>query len=93
MPQARAHVLIGGIVQGVSFRYACQHEAAKYKTITGWVRNTWDGDVEAVFEGEKKEVEAMVAWCHKGPVSADVRKVEIDWQQPAGQFKTFSIRP
>jgi len=93
MPNARAHVEITGTVQGVGFRFSCLREAGKHTTITGWVRNTWDGGVEAVFEGDRKEVEAMVAWCHEGPVSADVRKVDVDWQKPTEEFKGFNIRP
>ena len=91
MARARAHVVVQGMVQGVGFRYSCVHEAQR-RRLTGWVRNTYDGDVEAVFEGEKPDVEDMVAWCHEGPVSADVRGVEVGWQAPTGEFRSFTIK-
>jgi acylphosphatase len=49
---ARAHVHITGKVQGVFFRQETSGLAEEIG-IKGWVRNTSDGGVEAVFEGEK----------------------------------------
>ena len=61
----RAHVYISGRVQGVSFRWNTQHKAQQLG-LTGWVRNVWDGRVEAVFEGPEHLVKEAVAWCHHG---------------------------
>ena len=55
-------MIISGRVQGVGFRASCQREAAALG-LTGWVRNRWDGAVEALFEGEAAAVDAMLAWC------------------------------
>jgi acylphosphatase len=79
----RAHVFVSGLVQGVSFRwYAIQH--ARRAGVGGWVRNLHDGRVEAVFEGRRADVEAMVAWCHDGPPAARVRAVDVAWEDPEG---------
>ena len=43
----------------------------------GWVRNTWEGTVEAVFEGAPEAVERLVAFAHGGPSSARVERVEV----------------
>jgi len=59
--------------------------------VTGWVRNLRDGRVEAVFEGEKKNVEAMLAFCYKGPSGAMVRDVEVSWEEPKGELEGFQI--
>ena len=91
MVEARARVVVQGTVQGVGFRYSCVQEAQR-RGLTGWVRNTYGGDVEAMFEGERTEIEDMIAWCHEGPISADVRRVEVDWEPPTGEFKGFSVR-
>jgi len=91
MARKRAHVVVHGLVQGVGFRYSCYHEAAR-NNVTGWVRNAWDGTVEAVFEGDEEDVETMIAWCRRGPISADVRSVEVDWSEPTGEFDSFGIR-
>ena len=90
MEKVRAHVFIEGRVQGVFFR-ANTREEASLLGLTGWVRNCWDGRVEAVFEGEREKVEKVIAWCKKGPPGAMVRDVEINWEQVTGEYDTFSI--
>ncbi len=91
MPQERAHVLVSGRVQGVSFRYYTVQEA-QAAGVDGWVRNLWDGRVEAVFEGDTDAVQHMVAWVQQGPSSAQVENCEIDWQEPVGEFDSFRVR-
>ena len=86
----RAHVVISGRVQGVCFRAYTVDEATAVG-IAGWVRNTSDGRVEAVFEGEKSAVETMIAWCRKGPPAARVNGVEVIWGEPQG-VQGFGIR-
>ena len=89
--KVRVHVFISGRVQGVFFRYETRLRAIR-NNVTGWVRNLPDGRVEAVFEGEKENVEAMIDFCHRGPPGAIVRKVEVIWEKPTGEFKSFQIR-
>jgi len=88
---ARAHVFVSGRVQGVFFRANTQAEAQR-RGVTGWVRNCFDGRVEAVFEGPKDKVQEMVAWCHKGPPFARVDKVEVLWEEYRGEFASFCVR-
>jgi acylphosphatase len=83
--QLRARVIIHGLVQGVWFRASTKDEADRLG-VTGWVRNLPDGSVEAVFEGEKKKVEEIVGWCHRGPAGAQVSKVDIIWEPSKGDF-------
>ena len=72
----RRRVLVSGHVQGVWFRETCRREADALG-VAGWVRNRWDGRVEAVFEGETEAVDAAVSWCRKGPRWASVRSVDV----------------
>jgi acylphosphatase len=88
--KARVHVLIEGRVQGVFFRAATRDEARKWG-LRGWVRNLPDGRVEGLFEGEKKTLEAMLAWCRKGPPYAYVDHLEIDWQPYQGDLMDFRV--
>ncbi len=90
MEKVRAHVFIEGRVQGIFFR-ANTREEASLLGLTGWVKNCWDGRVEAVFEGEREKVEKVILWCKKGPPGAMVRDVEINWEQVTGEYETFSI--
>lgn len=78
------HVYIQGKVQGVFFRSNTRGEAEKLG-VNGWVRNTNDGRVEALFEGEPDNVDAMVQWCHRGSSMADVKNVKVkELKKPVG---------
>jgi acylphosphatase len=89
--KVRAHVLVSGEVQGVFFRQETQ-ELANRLNVNGWVRNTHDDRVEAVFEGTEENVEELVEFCKKGPSYARVAKVEVSWENFVGEFKDFRIR-
>ena len=80
----RVRVFVSGRVQGVWFRGACQ-EQAHALGVTGWVRNAYDGRVEAVFEGPEAAVDRMVAWCHDGPRHAEVTRVDVQVETPTGE--------
>jgi len=82
--KARAHVFISGLVQGVFFRSETKRKAYAHH-VAGWVRNLPDGRVEGIFEGEEKDVEAMVAFCRRGPSGAVVRDIEVSWEAPKGE--------
>ena len=86
----RAHVFVSGRVQGVNFRWYTQQKAQELG-LTGWVRNLWDGRVEAIFEGEKKVVQRAVDWCHVGAPSARVEDVQVSYEEPSGDFSRFRI--
>ena len=90
MAKARAHLIIHGRVQGVFFRYSTK-EAADPLGVTGWVRNRRDGTVEVVAEGEKERVEELVNWCHHGPPHSRVTDVEVNWEDPTGEFDSFQM--
>lgn len=91
MENLRAHVIVHGRVQGVWFRQSTKDEALRLG-VHGWVRNLPDRTVEAVFEGEKRKVEEIVGWCHRGPAGAEVTAVDIAWERPRGEFAHFDIR-
>jgi acylphosphatase len=86
----RARVVVHGAVQGVFFRVETR-DRARTLGIGGWVRNTADGSVEAVFEGDDEPVESMVDWCGRGPLGARVDDVDVTWADPQGE-DGFSIR-
>ena len=66
MKTLRVHVIISGRVQGV-FYHANTRGKAKRIGVSGWVKNLSNGNVKAVFEGEKNKVDDMIEWCRKGP--------------------------
>jgi acylphosphatase len=87
---ARLHVLIEGRVQGVFFRASTRDEA-RARGLTGWVRNLPDGRVEALFEGDRRLLENMLAWCRQGPRYSYVDQVEVDWQSYQGDLMDFRV--
>ncbi len=90
MSKTRAHVFVEGRVQGVFFRAETQKQARRC-SLTGWVRNLYDGRVEAVFEGEEAEVARMLTWCHEGPPYARVEGVEVSTEPATGEFDSFEV--
>jgi acylphosphatase len=87
----RVHITISGKVQGVFFR-ANTKQKADQLGLSGWVRNTPDGTVEAVFEGDAHSLDEMVRWCHHGPSLAQVQNVKVEQQQTSNRFDGFSIK-
>jgi acylphosphatase len=81
--RVRSRVVVTGRVQGVFFRQSCAREARAAR-VSGWVRNVPDGTVEAVFEGEQLDVDALVAWCRTGPRAARVAHVQVTREEPEG---------
>jgi acylphosphatase len=87
----RVRVVISGRVQGVWFRGWMEQQAVR-RRLDGWVRNCWDGSVEAVFQGEGAQVDGMTEACWDGPQFAAVTEVEhfaYDDPVPPG----FVVRP
>ncbi|MBI3793523.1 MAG: acylphosphatase [Nitrospinae bacterium] len=87
---ARVHLTIKGRVQGVSYR-AYTVETANKLGLKGWVKNTPDGGVEAVAEGEKGALEKLAEWCKEGPQLANVKSVLVNWEPFVGEFDDFDI--
>jgi acylphosphatase len=84
METVRRRVLVSGRVQGVGFRVACAREAAA-AGLAGHARNLPDGRFEAVFEGAPAQVDALVAWCRRGPRGAVVRDVRVTGETVTGE--------
>ncbi len=91
MEEKRVHVIVRGWVQGVGFRASCARKANALG-LTGWVRNRGDGSVEALFEGPAGAVDEMIAWCHHGPIAAEVSSVEVRDAEPGPRERSFRIR-
>ncbi len=83
------NLLIKGKVQGVNYRAAAKSRAANL-ALTGWIKNTPEGDVEVTVTGEPEAIQQFIKWCRQGPPAAVVAGVEIR-PMPETPFLTFSI--
>ena len=86
----RVNAKIHGFVQHVGFRNFVRKNAVKLG-ITGWVKNNFDGTVEAVFEGDDGAVSEIIEKCKTGSLLSIVDKVEVREEEPRKEFDEFHI--
>jgi acylphosphatase len=84
------HAIIEGHVQGVSFRYFVLRRADALG-ISGWVRNTYQGQVEVMAEGNRLKLENLLSHLRIGPPSSFVSEVKPTWGKASGNYKKFSV--
>jgi acylphosphatase len=89
--KSRLNAIVSGRVQGVIFRYSTV-ENANSLGLSGWVRNTRDGRVEVLAEGEKEDLDRLLVFLRKGPSPAKVTSVDVKWDEYKGDFSSFKIR-
>ncbi len=90
-PETEAfRAVVRGRVQGVGFRYHAIRQARNLG-LRGAVRNTDDGSVEVIAEGDRAGLAAFVAWLRRGPAGAHVRDLEIAPIPPTGLYEDFDI--
>jgi len=78
-----------GHVQGVGFRYTAVSLARGYP-VTGWVKNLPDGRVLLTAEGERKDLDALIAEI-ESEMGGYVTRVEKTFLPATGEFSRFSI--
>jgi len=83
-------VLLSGRVQGVGCRYFVEEKANLYG-IKGYVRNTWDNNVEVVCQGSEKMLDIFIPKIKKGPAFARVDNVSIEEIQDSQEYSSFQI--
>ncbi len=87
----RLQAAVQGRVQGVSFRYYTQRRATELGLV-GYVRNTWDGSVEVVAEGQRSDLDKLLAILRVGPRAAVVTRVDVQWAAATNAFDRFEVR-
>lgn len=88
MDDARVHLFVSGMVQGVGYRYFAMRKANAYG-INGFAKNLVDGRVEVLAEGDRGLVEQFIADLRVGPMAAHVADIRIEWDKPSYEFKGF----
>lgn len=90
MTDSRFRATVTGRVQNVGYRNFAQNWAYQMG-INGYVRNTDDGDVEVVAEGPRAKLDRFLERLHEGPRSARVHDVLVTWEEPDGNYRSFTI--
>lgn len=86
------HLLVLGRVQGVGFRWYVR-EAARRRSLSGWVQNRADGSVELAAEGDEESVGALVDAVRSGPPGATVTEARELATEGLGALPSpFAIR-
>ncbi|MFN8588598.1 MAG: acylphosphatase [Candidatus Eisenbacteria bacterium] len=88
MPQL--HLLVGGRVQGVGYRWFCRQRAEQHD-VRGAVRNLTDGTVEVHAAGTRSALEAFRADVLAGPVHARVEPIMERWDEGEDSASGFRI--
>ena len=81
--------IIKGNVQGVGFRATAKLFAERLK-LTGFVRNLPDGNVELCAQGEKPQLEKLLAEL-KRQFSSSIEEIASDFHPPAKSYPDFKI--
>lgn len=87
----RVIIKVFGKVQGVFFRHSTKLMALEFG-LTGFVRNELDSSVLIVAEGEVEKINELIKWARIGPPGAEVKDLEIKWEQYKGEFDDFQIQ-
>ncbi len=88
---ARLHVIVTGIVQGVGFRWFVERQA-QARGLRGFVKNRMDGSVEVDAEGEKALLEEFLLVLRTGPRSVHVTDTAVEWLPASRTATGFHIR-
>ncbi len=82
---------VTGRVQGVFFR-ASARDKAQQLGVSGWVRNTRNGQVELLACGEQESIEELENWLWQGPKFAKVEGVESVVVSDVDGMEGFEVR-
>jgi len=83
--------IVTGRVQGVGFRYYIYKKASEMG-ITGWVKNTVDGNVQVVAQGDESVLNTFIDYLYIGPPLARVDKISKVETKLLSVFHNFSVK-
>jgi acylphosphatase len=83
-------ISLEGRVQGVGFRNFAFTKALKYG-IKGYVKNTFEGNVEIVCCGNEESLDKFISDIKKGPSFSFISKFTINNYNDTENFKDFRI--
>lgn len=88
--RVRKHFVFHGHVQGVGFRITMYQKAIKLG-LTGWVKNCYNGNVEACVQGEEDKIKQMIAQM-ESIVYIQIDEVEEETLEVLDKEKSFELK-
>lgn len=80
----RKQIVFSGHVQGVGFRFRANY-IANSLSITGWVKNQWDGTVKMEVQGTEEQINKMLVMINQSPYiridRIESKEVEIEMSE------------
>ena len=84
------HALFSGRVQGVGFRFTVCRIAERF-SVTGFVRNLENGDVELVAEGAEPELSDFIYDIRNSQLRRYIMQDRVSWKSATGAFDRFGV--
>ena len=88
--QKQLHVLFSGRVQGVGFRFMVCRIAERF-SVTGFVRNLGNGDVELIAEGSEPELSDFIYDIRNSQLKRYIVQDRVSWKAATGEFDRFGV--
>lgn len=91
MNQTTIHCYFSGRVQGVGFRATCAYEARKLN-LRGWVKNLYDGRVEAYIQGPQQDIDQLFSNLKNEKTWIRIDTIDQMMLENHPQFPDFQVR-
>lgn len=88
---SKAEFKVYGSVQGVGYRYFA-YKTANELGLVGYVKNTPEGGVMGVAEGEASALANLHSTLLVGPANSYIEKVDFQISEATGKFTSFEMR-
>jgi acylphosphatase len=91
MSQQRITVRYEGRVQGVGFRYTAM-SLANELSVTGWVKNEFDGSVSLAAEGPEDQLMELLSAIRRSNLGRYITNELVKRSPATGEFTGFGVR-
>lgn len=90
MNEKALHMIVSGRVQGVFYRATAKRIADQHGLV-GFAGNLPDGRVEILAEGNEAGLRALLDWCYRGSLLANVTGLSYDWKEVTNTYEKFEV--
>ena len=88
--QKQLHALFSGRVQGVGFRFTVCRIAERF-SVTGFVRNLSNGEVELLAEGTEADLVDFIYEIRNSQLKHYIVQDRVTWKTATGAFNRFGV--